>query len=88
PMSRRFQFSLRRMLGSVALLCVAAVCWRLSFLTDATDLFPRFAFVGFATAVFAAVWALTDRPIAIAIPAMWAMVALRIAVEFLERHRP
>lgn len=70
------------------LLGMAAFCWRLSFSTNGTELLPRFAFVGLAMAVFAAVWALTERPIAIAIPAMWATVALRITVEFLERHRP
>jgi hypothetical protein len=82
-MSRRFQFSLGRLLGSVSLFCVAIVLWRLSFpgsgyRPSAMPAFDPFAFAGFTLVLSAAVGTLMGRGVRFAFVAYLGWTALSL----------
>lgn len=66
-MTRRFQFSLGRLLGSVSLLCLSLLLWRLAFRGDEENWFLFFAFI---VALFAAGGILVGRPFSCILPAV------------------
>jgi hypothetical protein len=76
PMSRRFQFSLGRLAGSVSLLCVAGALWQQSF---SIGLNP-FAITGFAMALAASVGILFGRALVFAFAAYLGMLCLAVAL--------
>lgn len=83
-MSRRFQFSLGRLIGSVTLLCMAVGFWRQSFATgDYSSLgsLNPFALSGFAITLAASVGLLFDRAVMFAFAAY--VVVLGLALAFL-----
>jgi hypothetical protein len=78
-MSLRFQFSLGRLLASVALFCVALLLWRLLARTEYTN---EWLFMAFTVALFSSAGALIGRPIGCALSVVfgWTMIFVYVLI--------